>query len=223
MSKVHIKFINVRLADSHRNVVFFRYPIQVFLPSCRCFDSCRWYICRAFIMTVTTRDVALDLSKSYDRVQHNGFDHSFTSLLRFLASFLHLSVISSFKFLSEESIKSSLSTWWLSKPQFLAQPLSCYKLMIFRMLWLILVSMLMILLSSLIVVTHLICASSLSCHIKMLACERKWLVFLNAEKNSVLFFLGTSGALLVKTVGSPLTKKIIFKDSLLNWIWVLMS
>ena len=85
-------------------------------------------------MAVTTRDVALDLSRSLDRVQHNGFNHSFTSLLRFLASFPHLSVISSFKFLSEESIKSSLSTWWLSKPQFLAQPHSCYKLMIFRML-----------------------------------------------------------------------------------------
>ena len=81
--------------------------------------------------------------------------------VKYLVLFLLFSLIGSFKWFWTKSLnKNILLMLELLKAQFLVQHFSCYTLMTFLMLSVMLLSMVMILLSILSVIRHLICGNN---------------------------------------------------------------
>ena len=121
---------------------------------------------RSFIRSRATGAVALDISKSFDRVWHGGLLHKLKSLLefqiRYLALFLLFSVIDGFEWFWMESLHKNIQLMlkFLKAPFFVLH-FFYYTLMIFlTILSVILLSMLMILLSILSVIRRLICGNN---------------------------------------------------------------
>ena len=135
---------------------------------------------RAFNRSGATRAVALDISKTFDRVWQLVF---FTNLslmsfqVRYLVLFLLFSVIDGFEWFWMASLHKNIQLMleFLKAPS-LVLHFSCYTLMIFvMMLSVILLSMLMILLSILGVIRHLICGNNMNWLLNLtLIYETQW-------------------------------------------------
>ena len=121
-------------------------------------------IARAFNRSGATQAVALDVSKSFDRIWYAGLLHKLKEFqVRYMALFLLFSVIDGFKWFWMESLLKNIKLIleFLKSP-FLVLHFSCCILMTFlMMLSVILLPMLMILLSILSVIRHLICSSKI--------------------------------------------------------------
>ena len=121
-------------------------------------------IARTFNRSGTTRAVALDISKAFDRVWHLVF---FTNLslmefqVRYLALFLLFLLIGGFGLFWMGNLHKNIQLMLVFlKDLFLVLHFSYYALMTFlMMLSVILLSMLMILLSTLNVIRHVICGN----------------------------------------------------------------
>ena len=121
-------------------------------------------IARVFTRPQAAQAVALNISKAFDRVQHAGLVHKRKSQelqVRYLALFVLFSVIDNFEWFWMESLHKNIQLILeFLKASFLILPFSCYILMTFLMMSVILLSMLMILLSTVIVIGHLICGTN---------------------------------------------------------------
>ena len=115
-------------------------------------------IARAFNRSGTTRAVALDISKAFDRVWHAGLLHKLKSYGISGQIFGLFSVIDDFEWFWMESLHKNIQLMReILKAPFLVLHFSYYTLMIFlTMLSVILLSMLMIPLFTLSVIRHLI-------------------------------------------------------------------
>ena len=108
------------------------------------------HLARAFSRSGITQTVRLDISKAFDRVWHAGL---IEFQVRHLALFLLFSVLNSFKLFWMESLHKNIKLMLeFLKVPFLVLHCSCYTLMTFLMLSVILLSMLRILLSTLSVI-----------------------------------------------------------------------
>ena len=117
----------------------------------------------SYSMSGATRAVALDISKAFDRVWHAGLLHKLNMELqvRYLALFLLFSVISGFGWFWMASAHKNIQLMLeFLKASFLVLHFSCYTLMTFLMLSVILLSILMIQLSIPSVIRHLICGNN---------------------------------------------------------------
>ena len=121
-------------------------------------------IARAFISSGATRAVALDISKAFERVWHAGLVHKLTSMefqVRYLVLVCLFSVIDGFEWYWMGShTKHIYLILEFPEAPFLVITFSCYTLMTFPMLFLILISMLMRLLSTVSVIRQLICGKN---------------------------------------------------------------
>ena len=112
----------------------------------------------------TTQAVALNISKAFDRVWHAGLLHKLKSCRissQNLTLFLLFSVKHGFKWFWMGSLRKNIQLIleFLSVP-FLVMHFSYHTLMTFQVIFRILLSMLMILLSILSVIRHLICGNN---------------------------------------------------------------
>ena len=121
-------------------------------------------IARAFNRSGTTRAVALDISKAFDRVWHAGLLHKLKSygisdqIFGLISSFLSNK---QFRVVMDGKSSQEYLVFEFFKGPFFVLHCSYYKLMTFLMIFsVILLSMLMKLLSTLNVIRHLICVNS---------------------------------------------------------------
>ena len=140
-------------------------------------------------------------------------------LVRYLALFLLFSVINSFGWFLTGNLHNNIQLMVdFLIGSFMAQHFSYYTLKTFLiMLSVILLSMLMILLLTLNVIRHLICANNQNCLLNLnliykIYWGKKWLVDVNAGKTQLASFdRSNSGAIDVKMDGSVLDKKSSFR------------
>ena len=140
--------------------------------------------------------------------------------VRYLALFLLFSVIDGFKWFWMENLHKNIQLMreFLKAPFLVTDP-SCYTLMTFPMISVILLSMLMILLSILSVIRPLICGNNLNWLLNLnLICEtldwgKNWLGYFNAEKTQLVSFdwSNNNGSIDVKMDGFVLEEKSSFK------------
>ena len=137
-------------------------------------------IARVFNRSGSTRAVAIDISKAFDRVWHAGLLHKRKSMeyqVRYSALFLLFSVIDDFKWFWMEILHKNIQLMQgFLKASFLALYFSYYTSITFlMMLSVILPSMLIILLSIVSVIGHMISGNNLNWLLNLnLTYETRW-------------------------------------------------
>ena len=169
VSKVFEKLVNNRIVDQlEKSSLFsnFQYGFRSSLSTADLLTVVYDRIATAFNRSGATRAVAVDISKSFDRVWRAGLLHKLKSyrisgqVFDLISSFLsntRLRVVLNGKSSQEYPVNAGVS-----KAPFLVLHFSCYTLMIFLMISVILLAVLMILLSILSVMKHLICDNNLN-------------------------------------------------------------
>ena len=155
VSKVFEKLINNKIVDHQKKWSQFSDFQYGFVVSDR--------IAGAFNRSGATWTVALDISKAFHKVWPAGLFHKLNSngiYVRYLVLFLFFLVVGDFGLFWMGSLYNNIQLMleFLEDP-FLVLHFSCYTLLIFLMLSVILLSMLMILLSTLSVIRHLVCGN----------------------------------------------------------------
>ena len=169
VSKVFERLLDNRIVDHQEKCGFFsdlQYGFRSFRSTANLLTVVSHRIARVFSRSGTTQDVALDMSKAFDRVWHACLLHKRKScgisgqIFGLISSFLRnkwLQVVLDGKSV-QEYIQLMLE---FLKAPFRALHFSYYALMTFlMMLCVILLSMLMILLSTPNVTRHLICGNN---------------------------------------------------------------
>ena len=168
VSKVFEKLVNNRIVDHLEKCGLFsdfQYGFRSSRSTADLLTAVSDRIARAFNRSGATRAVALDRSKAFDRVWHAGLLHNLNLMefqVRYLALFLLFSVIDGFGSFRMGNLHKNIHLMLVFlKGLFLVLHFSYYTLMTFlMMLFVILPSMLMILLSTLNAIRHLICGSN---------------------------------------------------------------
>ena len=161
--KAFEELVNNRIVDHLKNLAFFyfQYGFRSFQSTADLLTVVSDRIASAFNRSGATRAVALDISKTFDRIWHAGLLHKLKSygisgqVFDLIFSFFsnrRLRVVLDVKSSQEYPVNAGVP-----QAPFLVLPFSYYTLMTFLMLPVILLSMLMILLSTLNVIRHLIC------------------------------------------------------------------
>ena len=162
VSKVFEKLVNNRIVDHLEKCGLFsdfQYCFRSSRSTADLLTVVSDRIARAFNRSGTTRTVALDISKAFDRVWHAGLLHKLKSygisgqIFGLISSFLsnrRLRVVLDGKSLQEYPVNTGVPQGSILGPTFLT------------MLSVIVLSMLMIVLSILSVIRHLICGNNLN-------------------------------------------------------------
>ena len=196
VSKVFEKLVNNRIAGHREKCGLFsdfQYGFRSSRSTADLVTVVSDRIARAFNRSGATRVVALDISKTFDRVWHAGLLHKLKSYGisgQIFAVFLLFSVIDDFEWFWMESPHKNIQLMQeLFKAPFLVLHFSYYTSMTFlMMLSVILQSMLMILLSILSVIGHLICGNNLN-----------WLLNLNLIYET--WWTGVRSGLIISMLG----------------------
>ena len=175
VSKVFEKLVNSRIVDHLEKCGLFsdfQYGFRSSRSTADLLTVVSDRIARAFNRAGATRVVALDISKTFDRVWHADLRQ-----VRYLALFLLFLVIGGFGLFWMGNLHKNIQLMLVFlKGLFLVLHFSYYTLMTFlMMLSVILLSMLMILLSTLNVIRHPICGNNSNWLLNLnLTCETLW-------------------------------------------------
>ena len=175
VSKVFEKIVNNRIVDQLEKCGLFsdfQYGFRSSRSTADLLTVVSDRIARALNRPGPTQALALDISKAFGRVWHAGLlqklkSYGISGQIFGLISFF--SVIDDLEWFWMESLHKNIQlTWEFLKAPFLVLHFSYYTLMTFlMMLFVILPSMLMILLSILSVIGHLICGNNLNWLLKL--------------------------------------------------------
>ena len=168
VSKVFEKLVNHRIVDHLENCGLFsdfQYGFRSSPATADLLTVVSDRIARAFNRSEATRAVALDICKAFDRVWHAGLLHKLKSYGisgQIFGLFLLFPVIGGFGWFWMGNLHKNIQLMLeFLKGLFLVLHFSYYTLMTFlMMLYVILLSMLMILLSTLNVIRYLICGKN---------------------------------------------------------------